>query len=170
MTKKIMIVLISLLVAFIILFGFTKYPKRVKKEEITNYVIENQNLLSEYIHGMYKEQKESFKIYDNYFEFLINKDSVSICKKLRIEEIVIYKGLYDDEDCVKIRMNYKPQSTDYYACGIYYSPQNITIDYYGTRQAGDIYEYDGMPKGTKIRYKSEKICDYWYYYEEAVWN
>ena len=64
----------------------------------------------------------------------------------------------------------KPEDEEYFQCGIYYSPDGCAIDYYGqpVEDTDGVYVYDGRPKKVKIMYKSEKICDNWYYFEDAV--
>ena len=42
-------------------------------------------------------------------------------------------------------------------------------DLYGNAKEGDYFEHDGGQTGERSRYRTEKICDNWYYFEEAVW-
>lgn len=171
MVKKRLIIIFIVCVVFIIIcIGAGKYPKRAEYKEISNYVSDNQGLLTKYAQKLYEDQQEELHIYDKFWELLVSKDSFSINRALRIDTIIIYKKFYYNEEYVKFYMNYKPQSQEYYSCGIYYSPKNVTLDYYRNIQPEDVYEFDGTPLGTRIRYRSEKICDYWYYFEEAVWN
>lgn len=142
----------------------------VKQGEINDYVNNNSSLLTEFAEQIMNNQQEVIKVYRNKSEYPITIHSDEIYSCLRIDSISVYKGCYDETDRIVIHLKYKPQSEDYYACGLYYSPDDVIIDYFGDIQNGDSFEYDGTPNGTKIKYKSEKICDYWYYFEEAVWN
>ena len=142
----------------------------VKQGEIKEYVNDNSPLLTEFAVQIMNNQQEVIEVYRKKSEYPITTHSLEIYKCLRIDRMAVYKDCYDDADRVKIYLKNKPQSEDYYACGIYYSPNDTIIDYFGDIQDGDSFEYDGTPNGTKIKYKSEKICDYWYYFEEAVWN
>ena len=142
----------------------------VKQGEIKDYVNNNSSLLMEYAEQLLNDQQDIIKVYRNKSDFPSADNSKEIYNHLRIDSIAVYKECYDEADRVIIYLKNKPQSEDYYACGIYYSPNDTIIDYFGDIQDGDSFEYDGTPNGTKIKYKSEKICDYWYYFEEAVWN
>ena len=158
-------------VLLIIIFGnIYRESRYVKQGEVKDYVFSNQELLNSFVFSLYQNQVDNLFIYRKASDLPEIVDSSKIYSKLRIDRIVSYKECYDSEDCVKIYLLYKPKSQDYYTCGIYYSQNNETLDFYGDIQIGDSYEYDGTPNGTKIKYKSEKICDYWYYFEESVWN
>ena len=109
-------------------------------------------------------------IYYKRWDYPTNLVTSEIFNYLYIDRVTIYKGCYDNEDCVVIHLKNKPISSEYYACGIYYSFNDVVLDYTTKAQEGNEYEYDGTPKGVKIKYRSEKICDNWYYFEEDVWN
>jgi hypothetical protein len=63
----------------------------------------------------------------------------------------------------------QPEKQGYWTRGIYYSPNDVLLDIHRVAQEGDYYEIDSSESHEKSRYRSEKICDHWYYYEEAVW-
>ena len=129
--------------------------------EVKDYVLNNQELLNSFVLSLYQNQEDSVFIYRKFSELPKNSYISEVYSNLRIDRTVVYKEFYYNEDCVLIYLKYKPQSKDYYSCGIYYSPKNETLDYYKNIEQGDTYEYDGTKEGRKIRYRSEKICDYW---------
>ena len=76
------------------------------------------------------------------------------------------------ENRVVFYLNDTPIDKEYDECGIYYSPDNSTIDYYGYAVEEDEngeYVYDGRPQKAEVTYKSKRICDNWFYFQEAVW-
>lgn len=168
--KRLLVSIIGCILLIIILNKIHINTRYVKQSEIKDYVLNNQELLNTFAQRLYQNQEDSLFIYRKVSELPEDDYIFKVYGNLRIDRTVVYKNFYYNEDLIKIYLKYTPQSKDYYSCGLYYSPKNVTLDYYREVQPGDTYEYDGTPKGRKIRYKSEKICDYWYYFEENVWN
>lgn len=172
MTKKTKWVILVILLCIVVLFGICiiRNANYVKQGEIKDYVKDNTDSLTEFANQLLNNQQKSIVVYDKRYEYPTDANSRNIYKHLRIDDMAVYKKFHDEPNRVKIYLKNKPMSSDYYACGIYYSPDDTTIDYYGEPQSDATYVYDGTPQKTRIRYKSEKICDNWYYFEEAVWN
>ena len=169
MSKKKLIVIVFILIVIIFFIKemlFKPNPKEFvihNREELTIIADELLDNLNDRI-DIYREKSECPKI-DNVDElYLLSVNRISVEK---LKE-------YYEEDCVDrvvIFLNDKPVDKEYFQCGIYYSPEGCAIDYYGhpVDDRDGVYVYDGRPKKVKIMYRSEKICDNWYYFEDAVW-
>ena len=169
--KKIKMVILGailLLAVFLIKMEFRIEPKK--------YVYEQQGELSIAANGLIEKLEKKIDIYRTKSECpnIKNKDKIY---DLSVEQIAVekYKEYMDVEyeDRVIIFLKNRPEDEGYLNCGIYYSPNNCTIDYYGHAVEEDengIFVYDGEPKGMRIKYKSERICDNWFYFQESVWN
>ncbi|SFR86415.1 hypothetical protein SAMN04487829_2723 [Pseudobutyrivibrio sp. NOR37] len=165
--KSIVIVLILIVMFFFIKEIFLKpNPKEFvihNREELTTIADELLGNLNDKI-DVYREKSEC-----------PNVDNVDKLYLLSVNRIAVEKLKdYYEEDCVDrvvIFLKDKPEDEEYFQCGIYYSPEGCAIDYYGhpVEDIEGVYIYDGRPKKVKIMYRSEKICDNWYYFEDAVW-
>lgn len=166
--KKIVIILPVLIIVLTILLYIYRQKQYVGLDTIKEYVQQNNEYLTEVsqqlldTHGdedviaTYRHKREIPK------DVNINK----LYKDLRVYIVyVMEKKCFDDEDCVQILLKNKNGN---FWCGIYYSPSGKLLEH-GAPKEGDIYEFDGSYTGDKYIYRSEKICDNWYYYEEDRW-
>ncbi|WP_406544092.1 hypothetical protein [Pseudobutyrivibrio sp.] len=170
MNKKRLIIILLFLLVIICLFvnNIIKInPKKYvleKHEDITLVADELLNNLNKAT-VVYEKRNECPDI--DKIELLYLNLSIDI---IGVEKSKEFFG-DDYVDRVIIFLHDKPDDEEYFQCGIYYSPEGCAIDYYGhpVDDTDGVYVYDGRPKKVKIMYKSEKICDNWYYFEDAVW-
>ena len=149
-----------------IAFFIYKQTHYVKLSEVEQYVEDNNAYLTKFAEQLLEKQEKTVAIYKYRMELPKNINSHRLYFDLRVREIYVGKNHLDDEDIVCILLKNKNGN---YSCGIYYSPSGKLLEY-GTPKEGDKYEYDGMEEGIRHRYRSEKICDNWYYYEDDTWN
>ena len=139
-----------------------------KQIDVKEYVINNNEKLTAFSKKVFDEQKESFIVYNTIDDLPSEINARDIYSNLRINYIAVSKN-DTEEDNVYYMLDDKPKNQDYYTCGIYYSVNGVILDANGNAQSGEKYEYDGGPTYERYRYRSEKICDKWYYFEEARW-
>ncbi len=171
-TKKIpkSIVKICVIVIAILCTVFFVYRQVhfVKLSEVKQYVENNNQYLNSIAEQLLTEQEETVEIYYSKSSLPKSIDAHKMYFDLRVQEIFVKKNFYDDKDTVCILLKNKNGN---YSCGIYYSPDDLLMEYGTPKEGtGDTYEYDGMQEGIRHRYRSEKICDNWYYYEDDTWN
>ena len=152
-------------VLFIVFFVY-KQTHYVKLSEVKQYVEDNSEYLTNFSEQLLENQEEAVEIYYSKHDLPKNIKSQKIYSDLRIQDIFVGKNHLDYENYVGILLKNKNGN---YSCGIYYSPKDLLLEH-GTPKEGDKYEYDGMEEGIRHRYRSEKICDNWYYYEDDTWN
>ncbi len=166
--KKIVLLIIIIISAVCLCFVFKKIFS--KDVDVKQFVNANEETLNEFVEELLREQNESFSVYQKKSDFTEDID-LHILDNLNIDKIAVEKMFGEDaRNCVWFYLKDKPSDNNYYNCGFFYSEENVIIDYYGNKQYGDKYEYDGMLTGKKCRYRANKICDNWFYFEEAVWN
>ncbi len=141
----------------------------VKTSEIKTYVEENRDELTLIAQRLIDDQQESHKLYDELSEIKEILES-DIYDYFDIDTLEVLKSFGENKrDSFSIYLKSPPEDEEYDRCGIYYSPSNTIIDPYGNYQSGDTYTYDGRPDHDRCMYKSERICDCWFYFETAVW-
>ena len=143
--------------------------RRVKINDVDEYVKKNNAELTQSVIKLQEEQQEAIHNYRVKNE-VPQQVRNHLYSDLNINMISVEKYGTDKSDMTWIFLNNKPKDMGYDLCGIYYVDDNFIVDYYGNKQDGDAYEYDGTPEGVRIKYKSYKICDKWYYFEQSVWN
>lgn len=171
-SKKGIIVVMVMLAAMGIMQGcINKQSNYIETASIKDYVINNNENLEKFVKQLYAAQDSSFSIYAKKGEIPSGISTVEIYSRFNIQEIVVEKeDGKEKRKCVWIYLNNKPEDERYYRCGMYYSFDGVTLDCFGGVHDEDVYEYDGVPDGHKERFKSEKICDKWYFFEDAFWN
>ena len=142
--------------------------KHISLPEIQGYVQENNKYLTDTAQQLLLAQGADNPVmkYNAKSEVPETIDVDKLYNDLRIRYIFILKNHLDDEDCVEILLKDKNGN---YNCGIYYSPAGKLLEH-GVPKEGNQYEYDGTPEGYRHKYRSEKICDNWYYFEDDTWN
>ncbi|RKM63202.1 hypothetical protein D6856_03505 [Butyrivibrio sp. XB500-5] len=161
-------------VLFVILIVGVNLVNGLMKKDYKEYVVNNHAELSQIMEQLLDENKDKIDIYERKSEYPKHIDIDDIYLRLRINYVAVerYK-IKDDsyENRVKIYLKDKPQDNEYDQCGVYYSPEDCSIDYYGksVEESNGVFIYDGRPEKVKIIYKSEKICDNWFYFEERLW-
>ena len=142
--------------------------KYVDTSEIKKYVIDNSDYLTSFAQQLLEYQKDDdpTTAYDRKEDLPENLDKDRLYNDLWIHYIFAEKGFMEYVDNVEIVLRNKNGN---YTCGIYYSPSGKLLEH-GCPKEGDTYEYDGTKEGHKHKYRSEKICDYWYYFEDDTWN
>lgn len=142
--------------------------EHVKLPDVKNYVQDNKEYLTDIAQKLLQAQDENTSVmkYNAKSDVPENINLDKLYKDLRIRYIFILKNHLDDEDCVEILLKEKNGN---YSCGIYYSPSGKLLEH-GMPKEGDNYEFDGSSIGYRHKYRSEKICDNWYYYEDDTWN
>lgn len=144
---------------------FVKSPAEIKE-----YVIDNTEMITTFSQTLYENQEEQIEMYRKSEELPDSvKGMINPFDDLRVIYISIQKGTHENGDRVFFLLEDKPDDKSYYNCGFYYSPNDTITDLYGNVEEGDYFEHDGGPTGERSRYRSEKICDNWYYFEEALW-
>ena len=148
------------------LLGIFRFPI-----DIREYVANNSEKLTAFAEELYQKQEEDIEIYYWVWEVPIEaKKEINPFNKLAIISISVAKSSGDvRQDLVRFMLKGQPEKQGYWTRGIYYSPNDVLLDIHGVAQEGDYYEIDSSESHEKSRYRSEKICDHWYYYEEAVW-
>ena len=171
--KKITLIMLCL-VGLGLILGIVVYLNQnntqSKVTDIRAYVIENQEELTSIAqreidelqgtHELYDKQKEMKEVLDSYVYYELKPDKVEVLKAFDENQIYSFT----------VYLKIKPEDEEYYRCGIYYSPSDAIIDPYSNYHSGDTYEYDGRPNHDRCLYKSERICECWFYFETAVWN
>jgi hypothetical protein len=142
--------------------------KHVALSEIQRYVQENNEYLTDIAQKLLQSQGDNEQIveYDAKSDVPKDVNVDKLYKDLAIHYIFVKKNFFDNEDNVEILLKDKNGN---YSCGIYYSPSGKLLDH-GVPKEGDKYEYDGTLTGYRRKYRSEKICDNWYYFEDDTWN
>lgn len=142
--------------------------EHVKLPDVKNYVQDNKEYLTDIAQQLLQEQEDNEQIveYDAKSDVPENIAVDKLYKDLSIKYIFVKKNFFDNEDNVEILLKEKNSN---YNCGIYYSPSGKVLDH-GVPKEGDKYEFDGTLTGIRRKYRSEKICDNWYYYEDDTWN
>ena len=148
------------------LLGIFRFPV-----DIREYVANNSEKLTAFAEELYKNQDEFIEVYDWVWEVPGEaKKEINPYNALAIQCISIFKYSEDNrQDIIEFVLKGKPEKQGYWTRGIYYSPNDVLLDIHRVAQEGDYYEIDSSESHEKSRYRSEKICDHWYYYEEAVW-
>ncbi|WP_022779018.1 hypothetical protein [Butyrivibrio sp. AE3009] len=148
------------------LLGIFRFPI-----DIREYVANNSEKLTAFAEELYQKQEEDIEIYYWVWEVPIEaKKEINPFNKLAIISISVAKSSGDGrQDLVRFMLKGQPEKQGYWTRGIYYSPNDVLLDIHRVAQEGDYYEIDSSESHEKSRYRSEKICDHWYYYEEAVW-
>ena len=163
------IILIVAIVGIGISFFVSKNTnKHVDTPDIKKYVMDNSEYLTSFAKGLLEIQSsdDPTTSYDWKEDLPENADNDRLYKDLWIHYVFAEKSHLDYVDNVEIVLRNKNGN---YTCGIYYSPSGKLLEH-GHPKEGDTYEYDGTKEGNKHKYRSEKICDYWYYYEDDTWN
>ena len=171
------LIALILIVMFCILRSVQNYIEQnyvsnheyIKMSEIKTYVEENCDELTEIAERLIDEQEDEIAIDREQEDFIQLLDS-HISEELDISRITIEKQSGDnDRNDVYFVLNNKPSDDLYRVCGIYYSQSDLLMDSYGNYRSEDEYVFDGRPEDIRCVYRSEKICDGWYYYEEHLW-
>ena len=162
----VVIAAITVLVVMNYLLGIFRFPI-----DIREYVANNSEKLTAFAEELYQKQEEDIEIYYWVWEVPIEaKKEINPFNKLAIISISVAKSSGDvRQDLVRFMLKGQPEKQGYWTRGIYYSPNDVLLDIHRVAQEGDYYEIDSSESHEKSRYRSEKICDHWYYYEEAVW-
>ena len=170
MNKKKIGVILVLSILIISVFIITK-----NRYSTSEYVIKHQRTMTTIASALLDEHDEKIYHYDGIIDFITNSNIRAIWKNLKIKDIYVekYNNYYGDEysNRVTIYLKDKPKNKDCFNCGIYYSPDNCVLDYNGEYISDEENEYfvDGRAEKKRIIYSTEKICDNWFYFEEAVW-
>ena len=157
---------VSLLVCLSIIAFVYKQTKYVKLSEVKQYVEANSEYLTELANQLMAEQKTEVEIYRHRSELPPGCNIDKLYSDLKIANIFVAHNRPDINDPVSISFKEKKGN---FICGIYYSPNDVIVSEGGTPKEGDKYEYNDEYNDRHI-YRSEKICDYWYYYEDDTWN
>ena len=158
--------LFVLLVTAMALLLYSCRNKYISRSEIPGYVVDNVQQLTQFSQDLLERQEENVEIYYKQDELPegVNADFYS---SLKITYVCAEVQFGNNEiDAVWIRLKYKPQDDEAETCGICYSPYDMIIDPYDELQPGDTYEYKGR---ARMFFKVERICENWFYYEEAYW-
>lgn len=158
------VVIITAIVFVIVTFMLVRLSIMSLFSDQTNikeYVIKDRENLTQFAQFIYYDCQESFGLYENVDDISEESGIKNIRSDLKIKLIVVWKNEYGDY--VQIILKDKPKDKNYDECGIYYSVSGVILDDEGHAQSGDVYTYSG----NRMRYKTEKIIDNWYYYEEA---
>ena len=167
--------IILFLVSVLAILGILSFSRRMLKPDLREFVNQNKENLSNISNELLESVDNKIEIYEGKGERPNIQNVELIYDNLSLHDMAVekYKEFYGEEyvDRVIMFLNDKQDDEEYFQCGIYYSPEGCTIDYYGhpVDDIEGVYIYDGRPKRVKIMYKSEKICDNWYYFEDAVW-
>ncbi|RKM56548.1 hypothetical protein D6853_07105 [Butyrivibrio sp. X503] len=165
MKRSILILVGVSFFAFILIIIMNKQTHYVRLSEIKQYVKDNTDYLTDISEQLLDRQVES-DVYRLKKELLIQNDNIDkLYSDMNILNIFVCKNLSSRNDEVRITLKEKNGN---FICGIYYSPSGKILKY-GTPQEGDTYEYNDE-YGDRHIYRSEKICDYWYYFEDDTWN
>ena len=139
-------------------------------DELKEYIITNNEKLTSFSQELYSIQDNNIIIYDSYEELPASSTAIwDPFVDMRILYIAVEKDTHDMGDRVFFILKDRPDDKRYYNSGFYYSPTGTISDLYGNAKEGDYFEHDGGQTGERSRYRTEKICDNWYYFEEAVW-
>ncbi len=142
----------------------------IKAANVKKYVLGNRDELTVFAKALYDNQDNELEIYYSSDEIPESvRKTIDPFDDLKVRSVDVMKGAENTEDRVVFYLGYQPIDHDYYYCGMYFSPTDTLSDIYGRAKGGDYYEYDGASSQEKYRYKAKKICDSWYYFEEAVW-
>ena len=139
-----------------------KQAHYIKLSEVKQYVKDNNEYLTDVARGLLEWQDDSVETYRERNSLPDTIDTNKLYADLNVNYIYISKNHLDDNNEVDILLKNKNGN---FSCGIYYSPDNVLL-HWGKPQEGDRFEYEG----DRHIYRSEKICDYWYYYEDDTWN
>ena len=162
---KISVIVIAIL--FIVFFVY-RQVHFVKLSEVKQYVEENNQYLTSIAEQLLTKQEKTVEIYYNQNSLPRGIKSNKLYFDLKVQDIFVGKNHLDYKDYVSILLKNKNGN---YSCGIYYSPNDLLMEYGTPKEgAGDTYEYDGTTEGYRHKYRAEKICDNWYYYEDDTWN
>ena len=167
--KLVLVVLIGFLVINLFVYKLIKVePKK--------YVVQNQDEITKKCEKLLAVSGERTDVYYKKRDCPQKIDISELYTRLEIEKISVEKKKKKYgrgyEDCVRIFVKDKPDDEEYQEAGIYYSPNNCTIDFYGhiaNEDAQGIFLYDGRLKGAMAIYKSKRICNNWFYFERTVW-
>ncbi len=169
--KYLALAVIFIVFTITVVHQLTAMASRAKSpEEIKAYITDNNDALTAFAKDLYDTQSQELIIYDSPKE--LPKSSKKICNPFadsRILYISVEKGVHPEGDRVFFILKDRPDDKRYYNSGFYYSPTGTISDLYGNAKEGDYFEHDGGQTGERSRYRTEKIYDNWYYFEEAVW-
>ncbi len=141
----------------------------IKTSEIKTYVGENRDELTEIAERLINEQEDELEIYREKDDFIPLLDSY-ISDDLNISDVTVCKQEGDNDiNAVFLELKNKPSDDLYRVCGIYYSQSDLLLDSHWNYHSEEEYVFDGRPESIRCVYRSEKICDGWYYYEEHLW-
>ncbi|RKM56552.1 hypothetical protein D6853_07135 [Butyrivibrio sp. X503] len=163
-----LIITIIMPVIAIIVLGINFYifkPKNnhVDTSEIKNYVINNVDYLTEITKQLLEaeDNDEYPSTYENESEIPEGIDADKLFKDLWVHYIYVCTDAKDMEDIVEIKLRNKAGK---YNCSIYYSPSGKLLDH-GRPKEGNTFEVEEP----RYKFRTEKICDNWYYSEEYRW-
>ena len=162
MNKKKIIIVFSILLIIIISICIKSSKKNI---DIYEYTKNNRTFLTDTSVNLIENINDEIEIYRSIFE--IPGEGKKIYMELSVDSIAVWKDSDLSVAMVKIFLNNPPEDDEYYESGIYYSPTDNYIDYDGNivGSSDETIEYE---QG-RIKYKTNKICDNWYYFEQAVW-
>lgn len=168
--KKLIVILLSIFIVLIITnlinpFWF-RFPKRLHdKQEMFQFVIDNQEELEEIANGMmelYDEKREGIIIIDgsdylkySFFEF------ARIIRQYPVSAIIADKK--EENYIIQLDFWNPPLRSNYW--GIYRT-ENGEPDFWGGESVGFVEE-NGVfiQRGSYYKYETEKIIGNWYYYQ-----
>ncbi len=158
--------LFVLLVTVMALLLYSCRNKYISRSEIPGYVVDNVQQLTQFSQDLLERQEENVEIYYKQDE-LPEGINAEFYTYLNVSEVFALVQFGDNEiDGVWIYLEYEPQDYKADECGIFYATSDMIIDPFGELHSGDTYEYEG---NARLRYKAERICENWFYFEEAFW-
>ncbi|WP_092242193.1 hypothetical protein [Butyrivibrio sp. INlla21] len=153
---------VSLFIVILFALYLNKQAHYIKLADLKQYTIDNREYLTEVSEQLLEWQEDKVEIYRNRTELPTSSNIDKLYSDIKIHHIFVEHNSLDSEDNVYITL--KERKGNFF-CGIYYSPSGKLLEY-GTPQEGDRCENTG----NRHIYRSEKICDNWYYYEDDTWN
>ncbi len=158
-----------LVIIFYLFFDVIPSPlNRVRLSELDEYVKENNEYLSGVAQQFFQVQDENCTVmlYRCRNEIPKGIDVNKLYNDLWVDKIYVLKNHLDDGDQVNIVLR---EHDGNYICVLNYYSDNSLLDCYSNPIDGKSYKYDGQQFGERFKYKTWKICDYWFVTEEDRW-
>lgn len=147
-----------------IFINYMNITKITNKEEMFQFVIDNQEELDQVVYEMvshYGTSDDRVTILYKYDQELSSLDNVNELFK-EVSATCIALNNVDEVRQVHISFDYVPDGFDYW--GIYYSKTGGPADWWA---GSELLEQDGIyvQSGSFYKYETEKIVGNWYYYQ-----
>lgn len=162
-TVMTIICLIGLLLLWLDAFTYWNTIKISNKEEMFQFVIDNQEELDQVVYEMESQYEASDDkvviLYKNEWELRDLPNVNKLFKKFSASNISI--NYIDKVKGINISFSCVPKGYDYW--GIYHSKTGEAADW----GEGELIEQDGVyvQVGSYYKYETEKIVGNWYYYQ-----